>query len=567
MALRELTVENLALVESVRLALGDGFTVLTGETGAGKSLVVEAVALALGARASTDQVRSGTEAARVEAIFDAPALPSDDAMSEVVAAGEGSVIVRREVGADGRSMARLNDRAVTVGGLAGLGGRLGEIHGQHDQQRLLEPTRQLILLDGFGAHGALLSDVAERHRAWRATAAASAELLTDAHELARRVELLRHQVDEIEGAAPRVGEDAELEAQLRAAEHAELIARSAAAAIAALREDAGAGESLSAAERSLSTAAQHDERFAALAERASGLAAEAAELARDAGAIAEAVDLDPASRSAAEERLTLFYDLRRKYGETLEAVIAFGASAAAELEALENQEGARERLRAEEVERRAALEEAVTALTMARRGTAERLSAAVNEELPPLGLTSGAFGIELEPAEAGPTGADRVTFTFAPNAGEPPRPLARIASGGEASRLSLALEVVLAAADDTPLLVFDEIDAGVGGRNASALGERLHALGRFHQVLCVTHLPQLAAHADAHIVVGKREVEGRTTTEARLLSGPERTTELAAMLGGAKAGEEAHAAAEALLRSAGQDASTVRPSARVRVDP
>ena len=550
MALRELTVENLAVVESVRLTLGDGFTVLTGETGAGKSLVVDAVALVLGARAATDQVRSGTDAARVEAIFDAPDMPADDAMREVVEAGDGSIIVRREVGADGRSVARVNDRAVTVGGLAGLGARLGEIHGQHDQQRLLEPARQLALLDGFGGHLGVVARVEERYRAWRATVAAAAELLTDAHELARRVELLRHQVDEIGAAAPRAGEDAELEAQLRAAEHAETIARSAAEAVAALREEGGAGDVLNAAERGLATAAQHDERFAALAERAAGLAAEASELARDASDMADAVELDPSNRAAAETRLTLLYDLRRKYGDSLEAVIAFGASAAAELEALENQEGARDRLRAEEQERRSALEAAATALTAARRVAGERLTAAVNEELPPLGLSAGAFGLHLEPVEIGAAGADRVTFTFAPNAGEPPRPLARIASGGEASRLSLALEVVLAGADETPLLVFDEIDAGVGGRNASALGERLRALGRYHQVLCVTHLAQVAAHADAHVVVGKRVAGGRTTTEAKVLGPDERARELAAMLGGEDAGEEAQAAAEALLRSA-----------------
>ena len=550
MALRELTVENLAVVESVRLSLGGGFTVLTGETGAGKSLVVDAVALALGSRAATDQVRSGTDAARVEAIFDAPDLPPDDAMREVVDAGEGSVIVRREVGADGRSVARVNDRAVTVGGLAGLGARLGEIHGQHDQQRLLEPARQLALLDGFGGHAAVAATVRERFREWRTTVAAAAELLTDAHELARRVELLRHQVAEIGAAAPRAGEDAELEVQLRAAEHAETIARSAAEAVAALRDEGGAGDGLNAAERGLSTAALHDERFAALADRAAGLAAEASELARDASDVADAVDLDPASRAAAEERLALLYDLRRKYGDSLEAVVGFGAAAAAELEALENQEGARDRLRAEEEARRSALEASATALSAARHETGERLTAAVNEELPPLGLPAGAFGIELEPAEIGALGADRVTFTFAPNAGEPPRPLARIASGGEASRLSLALKVVLAGADETPLLVFDEIDAGVGGRNASALGERLRSLSRYHQVLCVTHLAQVAAHADAHIVVGKRVEAGRTTTDARLLRADERATELAAMLGGEGAGDEAHAAAEALLRAA-----------------
>jgi DNA repair protein RecN (Recombination protein N) len=550
MPLRELTVENLAVVESVRLPLAPGFTVLTGETGAGKSLVVDAVALALGARARTDQVRAGTDAARVEAIFDAPAPLEDDPLAEVVAAGEGSVIVRREIGADGRSLVRVNDRAVTVGGLAGLGSRLGEIHGQHEQQRLLEPARQLALLDGFAGSAALVAAVAEAHRAWRASVAASAELLTDAHELARRLELLRHQSDEIAAAEPRAGEDAELEAQLRAAEHAETIARAAATAVDGLRNEDGATERLALVERELSAAAQHDERFGPLADRAAGLAAEAAELARDAAAAADGVELDPANRAAAEERLALLYDLRRKYGDTLDAVIAFGESASVELERLENQEGERERLRAEEGERRSALEHAAASLTAARDAAAKRLADAVNAELPPLGLPEGAFGVALEPADVGPNGADRVTFTFAPNPGEPPRPLARIASGGEASRLSLALKVVLAAADETPLLVFDEVDAGVGGRNAAAVGERLRALAAHHQVLCVTHLAQVAAHADAHVVVGKRSVGGRTLTEARTLAPDERAAELAAMLAGEGAGDEAQAAAEALLRAA-----------------
>jgi DNA repair protein RecN (Recombination protein N) len=231
-------------------------------------------------------------------------------------------------------------------------------------------------------------------------------------------------------------------------------------------------------------------------------------------------------------------------------VLAFGMTAAAELDALENQEGERERLRAEETERRSALEEAARALSEVRRAAAERLATAVNDELPPLGLPAGAFGIELETVGIGPTGGDRVLFTFAPNPGEAPRPLGRIASGGEASRLSLALEVVLAAADETPLLVFDEVDAGVGGRNAAALGERLRALGRYHQVLCVTHLPQVAALADAHVVVGKRISDGRTVTEARLLGADERAGEIAVMLGGERSGAETRAAAEALLRAA-----------------
>jgi DNA repair protein RecN (Recombination protein N) len=550
MPLRELTVENLAVVESVRLALAPGFTVLTGETGAGKSLVVDAVALALGARASTDQVRAGADAARVEAIFDAPSPGPDDALADVIAAGEGSIIVRREVGADGRSIARVNDRTVTVGGLASLGARLGEIHGQHDQQRLLEPAHQLALLDGFAANAALVAAVGDAYRAWRAVAAASVELLTDPHDLVRRVELLRHQVDEIVAASPRPGEDAELEAALRAAEHAETIVRSAAEGVAGLRDDGGAGDALASVERSLAVAASHDDRFGPLADRAAALAAEASELARDASHAAEAVDLDPAARAAAEERLGLLYDLRRKYGDTLEGVIAFGEASAAELERLENQEGERERLRIEEAKRLAELEAAAGELSEARRAAAERLGADVNVELPALGLPADSFAVEIEAGEIGPTGADRVSFTFAPNPGEPARPLGRIASGGEASRLSLALKVVLAAADDTPLLVFDEIDAGVGGRNAAALGERLRALSAYHQVLCVTHLPQVAAHADAHIVVGKRVSDGRTATDARLLAPEDRPAELAAMLAGEGAGEEAEAAARALLRAA-----------------
>jgi DNA repair protein RecN (Recombination protein N) len=550
MALRELTVENLAVVESVRITLPPGFTVLTGETGAGKSLVVDAVALVLGARASADQVRAGADVLRVEAVFDAPELADDEPLADVVRAGEGSLIVRREMTADGRSVVRANDRSVTVGGLAALGARLGEIHGQHDQQRLLEPAHQLALLDGYGAHGRLLATVGEAHRAWRATVAAAAELLVDPHELARRTELLRHQVDEITGADPRPGEDAELEAQLRAAAHAESIARAAAEGIAALREDDGAGDRLGLVERSLLTAAQHDERFAPLADRAATLAAEAAELARDVADAAESVDLDPSRRAGAEERLALLYDLRRKYGDSIEAVVAFGEAAAAELERLGHQSADRERLAAEQETRRDALLSAAGELSRARTAAAERLAAAVNGELPPLGLPGGAFGVMVEPIEAGPAGADRITFTFAPNTGEPPRPLGRIASGGEASRLSLAIKVVLAAADETPLLVFDEVDAGVGGRNGSALGERLRALGRFHQVVCVTHLPQVAAHADAHIVVGKRTVAGRTATQARMLGQEERSGELAAMLAGEGAGNEARAAAEALLRGA-----------------
>lgn len=547
MPLVELTVANLAVLEQVRLPLAGGFTVLTGETGAGKSLVVDALALALGARASADLVRTGTDALRVDAVFEeVPAAP-DAPLDELVAAEGGVVIIRREVTADGRSSARVNDRPVTVGGLAALGSRLAEIHGQHEQQRLLEAGHQLALLDRFGGHDT--AAVAEAWRAWRATQAAAAELVTDEHELERRRELLRYQVDEITGAGLRPGEEGEVEAALRVAQHAEAIAASAHEASRAVRDEGAALDGLRTAVRALEAAAAHDERFASLVERAHGIAAEAEELGRDAAALGASVDLDPAARLAAEERLNLIRALERKYGDSFEAVIAFGEEVAAELERLDDADGLRDRLRAEELQRREAYATAAAALGAARAAAATRLAAAVNAELEPLGLPAGSFDVAVEAADPGPGGTERVTFTFAPNPGEPPRPLARIASGGEASRLSLALKAVLATADETPLLVFDEVDAGIGGRHATALGERLRSLAAYHQVVCVTHLPQVAAFADAHLHVGKVVADGRTQTELRVLEGKARERELAAMLGGAGAGDEARAAAAALLAS------------------
>ncbi len=550
MSLTELTVENLAVIERARLPISPGFTVLTGETGAGKSLVVDALALALGARAATDQVRAGTDAARVEAVFTDVASDDDDPLADVLAAGEGMAIIRREVGADGRSVVRVNDRSVTVGGLATLGARLAEIHGQHEQQRLLAGDRQLALLDRFGELDGRVAEVGAAHRAWRGTVAQAAEMLTDEHELARRVELLRHQVDEIAAAAVQPGEDEALERQLRIATHAESIARAADAAVRALRDESAGLDALATARAELAQAAALDERFAAPAERAGSLEAEAVELARDVTELGERLDLDPATRAAAEERLALLYDLRRKYGETLEAVIEFGQASSAELERLEQQDTIREQLRADEARQRADLEKAAAALGRERRKAAKELAKRVNGELPALGLPADAFDVALETVEVGTNGTDRVTFTFAPNPGEPARPLGRIASGGEASRLSLALKVVLAGADETPVLVFDEVDAGIGGRHATALGERLRDLARFHQVLCVTHLAQIAAFADVHVHVGKRVVDGRTLAEASILDADARAAELAAMLAGEGAGDEARAAADALLRAA-----------------
>ncbi len=550
MGLIELAVTNLAVIESVRLSLRPGFVVVTGETGAGKSLVVDALALALGARGTSDLVRTGAASLRVEAIFDEVPRDPDDPLDELVDLNDGTLIVSREVSADGRSLARVNDRTVTVGALAAFGSRLAEIHGQHEHQRLFAADRQRSLLDRFGEHGDLLLRAAEAWRAWRSVTARAEELVTDPRELQRRTDLLRYQVAEIRAAKLQPDEDVALAARLKAVQSLEAVIRAAGDAVRILQRDGGAIDGLRAASGELEAAAGHDERFGDLAERSRSVVADATELGRDIVTLGEQLQVDPATRAAMDERLGLLYDMKRKYGESIDAVIAFGEAAADELERLEHQDTLREELRREEEATRTALDEAAAELHGARRRAAEALAARVNAELPPLGLPGDAFGIEVTSTEIGPNGGDYVEFRFAPNPGEPPRPMARIASGGEASRLSLALKVVLANADETPVLIFDEVDAGVGGRNAGALGERLRDLSAFHQVICVTHLPQVAAFASLHLHVGKRVEEGRTFTDARILGPEERAQELAAMLAGEGAGDEARATAEALLRSA-----------------
>ena len=551
MALIELAVNNLAVIESVRLSLGRGLVVVTGETGAGKSLVVDALALALGARGTSDLVRTGSQSLRVEAIFDDVPRDPDDPLDELVDLGDGSLIVSREVTADGRSLARVNDRTVTVGALAAFGGRIAEIHGQHENQRLFAADRQRALLDRFGGHGELVGEAADAWRAWRAATARADELVMDPRELERRTELLRHQALEIDTAALQPDEDVALAARVRSAQHLEAIVRSIGDAVRTLQRDGGALDGLRSALAQLEAAAANDERFADLATRGAAVVADATELARDAATLGEQVHGDSPSRAGMEERLGLIYDLKRKYGESIDAILTFGREAADELSRLERMDVLREELRVEEQHLRDKLQGAAASLHEARTQAATSLAARVNAELPPIGLPEDAFGIDVRSTEVGPTGGDYVEFRFAPNPGEPPRPMARIASGGEASRLSLALKVVLASADETPVLIFDEVDAGVGGRNAGPLGERLRALAAFHQVLCVTHLPQIAAFADVHIHVGKRIADGRTYTDARILDAGERADELAAMLAGEGAGQEARATAEALLRAAG----------------
>jgi DNA repair protein RecN (Recombination protein N) len=550
----ELSVVDLALIDHLRLELTAGLNVLTGETGAGKSLLIDALGLALGARADTSLVRHGAETARVEALFDRVPEP---------------LIAVREVSATGRSTARLDDAAVTAARLAETTGPLVEIHGQQDQSRLLDERWQRDVLDAFGGHRAARERMVAAVGRWRENRAALMELVIDPREVARRLEILEHEAAEIARARLRDGEADELRERLAAARQGAAIARGGAAIREALDGDAGTRAAAGQALREARGLARLDSRFAAIETRLTGIDAEVEDIAAEVRGLLDAVDDDTVAVAALEERLSVIYAIERRYGDDEAAVIAHGERMVVESERLRGLEMERAARESDEAQLLAQIAEAASELGGLRRATAGRLAAGVDEVLRGLGFPPDAFEVTVGRRPALPdepaveldgdavafdaSGADEVVFRFAPNPGEPGRPLSRIASGGELSRVALAVKQVLAVADDTPTLVFDEVDAGIGGRSADPLGRSLWTLARSHQVLVVTHLPQIAAHADAHFRIAKRKRDGRTVTEVARLDREGRIVELAAMLGvagDAGPGTAALASARELLDAA-----------------
>lgn len=520
--LLELAVEELALIERLRIRLEPGFTVITGETGAGKSLLIDALGLALGLRADPGLVRAGEPSARVEALFDLPER-------------EEPLIVVREVLAAGRSLARLDDETVTAARLAATVGPLVEIHGQHQQQRLLAEATQRDLLDAFGVHADLRATVETAVEAWAENRRTLDALIDDPAELERRIALAEHTADEIEAAAVRPGEVAELRAALARAANAETIARLAASIRGRLTDEGlGARDLLARATQEARELARLDPRAGELAGRLAGLEAEVEDAAEELRRSLEGAEAGEAARTELEERLGALYSLMRKYGDDEAAVLAQGAIARAEAERLRGTAAERQARLADDVRLEAAARAAAAELTAARERAAERLGRDVGEALAELGLRRAGLAVEVKPAELSRTGADAVRYQLAVNPGEPPRPLAEIASGGELSRISLAIKSVLAGADATPTLVFDEIDAGIGARSADPVGRMLHRLAGDHQVIVVTHLAQIAAHADHHLLIEKGVERDRTVTRLRTLEGDGRVIELATMLGGAQ---------------------------------
>ncbi|MGZ5292901.1 MAG: DNA repair protein RecN [Actinomycetota bacterium] len=540
--LRELHISGLGVIDDLDLEVHPGLTVLTGETGAGKTMVTVGLSLALGARGSASLVRSGAKAARVQARFDAP-----------VDAGEwaedGEVVLARTVSADGKSAARIGGQIATASALADLGASLVEVHGQHQAQRLLAAATQTAFLDRFAgdAHLVGLAGYREVFDRLRDARIAAERLREAARDRERELDLLAYQVREIEAIAPKPGETEALEAEEARLSHVERLIDEAGSAEAVLAGDEGAADALGAAAHAAEAVASMDPAAGGLAERAGSLAAEAAELARDLREYREGLAADPTRLQEVRERVQALKALRRKYGETDADVLGFLAEAADRLTTLTTADDRLAELAAEVEALEANAGERAATVSRARRVAAPALAAAITTELEELGMPGAALEVALDALpEPGPSGAERAELRLSAGPGQSALPLAKAASGGELSRTMLACRSVLADLDEVPTLVFDEVDAGIGGRAGLAVGRRLARLARDRQVLVVTHLPQIACFADRHVRVSKDT--GTATIEA--LDDHERIVELSRMLAGLDGSEAAEGHAEELLTEA-----------------
>ncbi|MCB0077847.1 MAG: DNA repair protein RecN [Anaerolineales bacterium] len=573
--LLELTIRDFAIIEELRLSVAPGFTVMTGETGAGKSIIIDAVGLLLGGRAQTEFVRHGSDRAMVEGIFTIdPSLQSRITPlleSQGLADGDEAdmLIVQREINANGRNLCRVNGRTVPLAMLRDLMAPLVDIHGQSDHLSLMNPRHHIDLLDRFANTMVERGTFAERVAALRAIRAEMQRLASSERELALRQDRLQYIVDEISAAELTVDEEETLANERRVLANSEKLSELAESAYGLLSEGVDDAPPLlvhaQAVARAVSSLAKLDETLNDADEVAGQAVALLDDLARTLDRYRDNIEYNPQRLEQIEQRLTLLFNLKRKYGDSVIEILAERERAQQALEEIANAEA---RLRALSVEENLLLDEIGRlghALSHARRTAAARMAQQVENELESLRMERARFAVDIQwqPAATGApatdpagetgrfafdgTGLDQVEFLLAPNPGEGLKPLARIASGGEASRIMLAIKTVLGHADDTPTLIFDEIDTGVGGRVGHIVGEKLYGLAAHRQVLCITHLPQLAAFGDSHLQIRKLVHADRTTTHLRELDEVARIEELALMIGG---GDAATRAAQALRDNA-----------------
>ena len=549
--LTELRVRDLATIADVTLQLGPGLNVLTGETGAGKSMLVDALALLLGERAAAGSVRPGASKAVVEGAFEEIEAATRRRIEELgLDVEDGRVVIRREVSAEGRSRSWVNGSPTTASVLAELGGLLVDLHGQHETQSLLRPDAQRDILDAFAHAEEERASVAEAHALLAALRAEESSLVTRRDEVRRRADYLRHVVAEIDGAKLQPGEEEALQLEARRLSQAGALVEQAQRVVDALEGDEGnALAALNVATRAVAALEKVDPGTAEWRELLDGAYTNLTELARIAGEYAASVQEDPDRLATVERRRDLLFRLSGKYGATVEAILGTRNEAAAELDLLDTADTDLRAIAARRAGAQAALEHAAEALSELRRVAADRLIRGANRLLPQLGLPGGKLLVVLTPlGEAAAHGRESVQLHVQLNVGHEARPLARVASGGELSRLMLALKVVLVKHDAVATLVFDEVDQGIGGEVGVQVGAALASVAERHQVLVITHLPQIAARADSHLVVSKEARRGIATSDVQSLHGEDRVSEIARMLGDTE-GDAARRHAQAMLRT------------------
>ena len=584
--LAEIDITNFAIIEHLHLQLHRGFNVMTGETGAGKSIIIDAVGMLLGGRAQSEFVRANTDKARVEGTFALENAARESIFPILDEIGieheDDSLIVTREIHLEGRNICRANGRTVTLHTLERIGEFLIDIHGQSEHLSLLRVREHVDFLDRYGNLSNLRACVAAKVRTLRAVRNEIKTLMMDARQVARRVDRLTYVVEEISEANLKIGEEEALKQERELLGNAELRANLADHAYRSLfgagEDEKGAIDLLNEALQAVAGLEKYDAAVKIMLDEAESATAQADDLARSLRAYRDGVDHNPARLAQIDERMDLIFRLKRKYGDTIEEIIQYGENAAAELATISHSEERTKELQQQEAQLLKDIAALAGDLSRARRDAGERLAREIEAQLQDLGMAKAKFGAALERADdaEGPevegrrvavdtTGIDRVEFLVSPNPGEPLKPLAKIASGGETSRLMLAMKSVLAVADNTPTLIFDEIDQGIGGRTGGIVGNKLWALTPSaqksdgvpqHQVICITHLPQIAVFGDAHFKIRKEVVGERTVTLIQELDGNDRVEELAIMLGTATATTRQNA--EELLKETANQKETVK---------
>ena len=531
-----LRIKNLALVEEVEWEIAPGFIAVTGETGAGKSIIIGALQLLLGERADKSLIRTGADACTVEAVFTGEDLRklSSQLVEAGIEPGESDLIVKRSFSATGANRQFINGSPTTLAVLKNLGDELVDLHGPHDHQSLLSPEKQLDLLDSFARAQEQQDEYRKHYRQLRTLLAEHAALNTVETAREQELDLLRHQINEITAANLVLGEEEEIESRYKLASSSKRLIELASAVASKLSEaDDSVLSQLAETQRLLRELAKIDSSITQFSSAHAASVVELSEIARALSTYAEKLDLDPQQLAALEQRVSLFESLKRKYGGSITEVIAFGERAAERMRKIEGRDAELERLATEIENVRGQMNRSGDALRKLRTKAAPKLSENIRRNLRDLGFRQSEFAAKLSALdEPRSNGFDAVELLFSPNPGEPLKPLRAVASSGEISRLMLAIKSALAAHDAIPLLVFDEIDTNVGGEIAHAVGAKMQTLGHDHQVICITHLPQVAATASSHFVVTKEVVRGRTYSQLRKISGKSRQEEIARMLGG-----------------------------------